>query len=248
MKVLGIIPARYSSSRFPGKPLVVIEGKSMIRRVYEQSVSCAGLSEVIVATDDSRIEKHVSSFGGRAMMTSAAHRSGTERCSEVCETLCRQGIECDVIVNIQGDEPYIHPGQIEQVISCFSQSEVMIASLMKKIPSAEELQNPDVVKVLTGIRGNALYFSRAPVPFIRGKETAGWPAYHSFYKHIGIYGYLTDILTEIVKLPPSALEMAESLEQLRWLENGYEVFMKETSYESVAIDSPADLLKLTNRG
>ncbi|MEI8007347.1 MAG: 3-deoxy-manno-octulosonate cytidylyltransferase [Bacteroidota bacterium] len=248
MKVLGIIPARYSSTRFPGKPLVVIDGKSMIRRVYEQALSCTSLSEVIVATDDAGIENHVVSFGGKAMMTSSAHRSGTERCSEVCETMRKQGTEYDVIVNIQGDEPYIHPGQIEQVIGCFSTKEALIASLMKKITSAEELHNPNVVKVLAGIHGNALYFSRASVPFVRGAVTAEWLGHHDFFKHIGIYGYRPDVLEEIVKLPPSPLETAESLEQLRWLENGFDIILEETGYESVAIDSPADLLKLTNRG
>jgi len=248
MKVLGIIPARYSSTRFPGKPLVVINGKSMIRRVCEQALSCTGLSEVIVATDDLSIENHVTSFGGKVMMTSASHRSGTERCSEVCEALRIRGMEYDVIVNIQGDEPYIHPGQIEQVIECFSLKEAMIVTLMKKINSAEELHNPDVVKALAGINGKALYFSRASVPFVRGADAAEWPGHHNFFKHIGIYGYRPDVLKEIVKLPPSPLETAESLEQLRWLENGFDIILKETAYESVAIDSPGDLLKLTNRG
>lgn len=248
MKVLGIIPARYSSTRFPGKPLVVIDGKSMIRRVYEQAASCTGLSEVIVATDDTGIENHVIAFGGNSMMTSSDHRSGTERCSEVCKTLRSKGIKYDVIVNIQGDEPYIHPGQIEQVIGCFSLKKAMIASLMKKITTAEELHNPNVVKALAGLHGKALYFSRASVPFVRGTVAEEWLGRHTFFKHIGIYGYRPDVLEEIVKLPPSPLETAESLEQLRWLENGFEIMMEETDYESVAIDSPDDLLKLTNRG
>ncbi|MCX6283957.1 MAG: 3-deoxy-manno-octulosonate cytidylyltransferase [Bacteroidetes bacterium] len=247
MKVLGIIPARYSSSRFPGKPLVVINGKSMIRRVYEQAMSCPGLSEVIVATDDSSIENHVTGFGGRAMMTSIHHKSGTERCSEVYEKLRQGGLKYDVVVNIQGDEPYIHPGQIEQIISCFDSSKTMIASLMKKIISVEELINPNVVKVLASISGKALYFSRAAIPFLRDHDTDSWIDHFNFFKHIGIYGYRPDVLMQIVKLPPSPIETAESLEQLRWIDNGYEITLRETSFESFAIDSPADLLKLTNR-
>lgn len=219
----------------------------MIRRVYEQAMSSPGLSEVIVATDDSSIEMHVIGFGGKAMMTSVQHKSGTERCSEVWMKLRQNGLDFDAIVNIQGDEPYIHPGQIDQVISCFSTQETLIASLMKKISSSEELGNPNVVKVLANIRGKALYFSRAAIPYIRDRETGSWFEQYNFYKHIGIYGYRPEILMQIVKLPPSSLEIAESLEQLRWLDNGYEIILKETSFESLAIDSPADLLKLTNR-
>jgi 3-deoxy-manno-octulosonate cytidylyltransferase (CMP-KDO synthetase) len=247
MKVLGVIPARYSSTRFPGKPLAVIDGKSMILRVYEQAISCPGLDEVVVATDDQRIEKHVSAFGGRAMITSGHHKSGTERCSEVCLKFRENRQEFDVIVNIQGDEPYIQPGQITQLISCFDSVETMIASLMKKISSGDELFNPNVVKVLTGAGGRALYFSRAAIPFIRDEEAGTWTEHFSFFKHIGIYGYRSDVLMKIVQLPSSALETAESLEQLRWLENGYEVILKETGFESIAVDTPADLLKLTNR-
>ncbi|MEI7490152.1 MAG: 3-deoxy-manno-octulosonate cytidylyltransferase [Bacteroidota bacterium] len=246
MKVLGIIPARYSSSRFPGKPLVVIDGKSMIRRVCEQAMSCKGLSEVIVATDDSSIENHVRGFGGRAVMTSIHHKSGTERCSEVYEKLMLGFAEYDVVINIQGDEPYIHPGQIEQIISSFDSNETMIASLMKRIVSSEELFNPNVVKVLSDINGKALYFSRAAIPFVRDRETDTWLDYSNFYKHIGIYGYRPDVLMRIVKLPPSPIEAAESLEQLRWIDNGYEITLRETGFESLAIDTPADLLKLTN--
>ena len=248
MKVLGVIPARYSSTRFPGKPLAVIDGKSMILRVYEQATSCPGLDEVVVATDDQRIEKHVLAFGGRAMMTSGHHKSGTERCSEVCREFRENRREFDVIVNIQGDEPYIQPGQITQLISCFDSAGTMIASLMKKISSGDELFNPNVVKVLTAAGGRALCFSRAAIPFIRDREAATWTEHFSFFKHIGIYGYRPDVLMKIVQLPPSALEAAESLEQLRWLENGYEVILKETGFESIAVDTPADLLKLTNRG
>ena len=246
MKVLGIIPARYSSTRFPGKPLVVIDGKSMIRRVCEQAMSCPGLSEVIVATDDSSIEAHVKEFGGRAIMTSTHHKSGTERCSEVYEKLLQGSTEYDVVVNIQGDEPYIHPGQIEQIISCFDSNEAMIATLMKRIISSGELINPNVVKVLSDINGKAVYFSRAAIPFVRDHDAGSWLDHFNFYKHIGIYGYRPDILMQIVKLPPSPIETAESLEQLRWIDNGYEITLRETGFESLAIDTPADLLKLTN--
>ncbi|MCX6281003.1 MAG: 3-deoxy-manno-octulosonate cytidylyltransferase [Bacteroidetes bacterium] len=247
MKVLGVIPARYSSTRFPGKPLVVIDGKSMIRRVFEQSILCRGLSDVIVATDDISIEKHVAGFGGKAMMTSARHKSGTERCGEVSMKLRQDGLHFDVIVNIQGDEPYIQPGQIDQLISCFLREETMIATLMKKIDTVEDLNNPNVVKVLSGKNGRALCFSRAAIPYIRDKGRENWFEEHSFYKHIGIYGYRPGILEKLVNLPSSPLEIAESLEQLRWLDNGYEISLKETTFESIAIDSPADLLKLTNR-
>ena len=219
----------------------------MIQRVYEQASLCRALSEVVVATDDKSIEKHVSIFGGKVRLTSALHKSGTERCSEICETYSQNGMDFDVIVNIQGDEPYIDPGQIEQVISCFSMKETVIASLMKKIHSTDELSNPNVVKVLADANGRALYFSRAAIPYIRDWELSKWLEHFTFYKHIGIYGYRPDALLQIVKLPPSGLETAESLEQLRWLDHGYKIVMKETTVESVSIDTPADLLKLTNR-
>ena len=219
----------------------------MIQRVYEQASLCRALSEVVVATDDKSIEKHVSIFGGKVRLTSAQHKSGTERCSEICETYSQNGMDFDVIVNIQGDEPYIDPGQIEQVISCFSMKETVIASLMKKIHSTDELSNPNVVKVLADANGRALYFSRAAIPYIRDWELSKWLEHFIFYKHIGIYGYRPDALLQIVKLPPSGLETAESLEQLRWLDHGYKIVMKETTVESVSIDTPADLLKLTNR-
>jgi len=225
----------------------MIDGKSMIRRVYEQAVSCSMLNDVVVATDDSSIEKHVTLFGGKALMTSASHRSGTERCSEVCMKLRKEGPAFDVVVNIQGDEPYIDPAQISQVVGCFGRAEVQIASLMKRISREDELSSPNVVKVVTGISGRALYFSRAAVPYVRDAGPGTWLEHQAFYKHIGIYGYRADILMQIVKLPPSGHEIAESLEQLRWLDNGYEVTMAETQYESVAIDTPSDLLKLTNR-
>ena len=247
VKVLGVIPARYSSTRFPGKPLAIIDGKSMIQRVYEQAKLCPGISHLIVATDDSSIENHVELFGGKVILTSTHHQSGTERCSEVCELLSSKGQDFDVIINIQGDEPFIHPGQIEQVAGCFGTLETTIASLMKKITTAEELHNPNIVKVVADNNGKALYFSRAAIPYLRDREPGQWIDHQSFYKHVGIYGYRTDILMRIVKLPPSVHETAESLEQLRWLDSGFEIKMEETFFESVSVDTPADLLKLTNR-
>lgn len=247
MKVLGVIPARYASTRFPGKPLVMINGKSMIRRVYEQACKCESLSEVIVATDESSIENHVRLFGGNVMMTSGSHKSGTERSAEVAEKLRNVQKEFDVIVNIQGDEPYIDPAQIAQVVSCFGGKNTMIATLMKKITSEAELNSPSVVKVLAGTGGQALYFSRAVIPFLRDAEKNKWLERCDYFKHIGIYGYTTDTLMQIVRLPVSRFEAAESLEQLRWLDHGYSIVVKETEYESIAIDIPTDLLKLTNK-
>jgi len=246
MRALGIIPARYASTRFPGKPLAVIDGKSMIRRVFEQAMSCEALSRVIVATEDESILKHVEQFGGKAVMTGTHHLSGTERCNEAYDNIPEQGDHYDAIINIQGDEPYIHPDQINQVIRCFEDEKVMIASLMKRITSADDLSNPNVVKVITGINGNALYFSRTAIPYIRGTDRVDWPGHFSFFRHIGIYGYRPGTLAVIVKLPRSLLETAESLEQLRWMENGYNIRMKETSFDSISVDTPDDLLKLTN--
>ena len=225
----------------------MIDGKSMICRVYEQAQKCSSLSEVIVATDESSIENHVRLFGGKVMMTSASHKSGTERCAEVASKLFESHRDFDVIVNIQGDEPYIDPEQIGQVISCFADEHTLIATLMKKITSEAELISSSVVKVLAGLNGKALYFSRTVIPFVRDAEKSKWLGQCDYFKHIGIYGYRTHTLMKLVKLPLSRLEVAESLEQLRWLDHGYPVFVKETEFESIAIDVPADLLKLTNR-
>lgn len=219
----------------------------MIRRVYEQAMLCKELSEVVVATDSQSIENHVKLFDGNVVMTSESHLSGTERCAEVSRNYRNTGKVFDVIVNIQGDEPYINPGQIGQVISCFSEEGTVIATLIKKITSEAELNNPGVVKVLVSTTRKALYFSRSVVPFIRDKEKSKWLEHCTFFKHIGIYGYRPETLNRIVKLPQSRLEIAESLEQLRWLDNGYEIIVSETELESIAIDTPADLLKLTNR-
>ena len=241
MKVIGIIPARYGSSRFPGKPLADIKGKTMIHRVYEQAKTSKVLDEVIVATDDDRIMKEIKSFGGKGVMTASHHKSGTDRCLEELEKV---GGKWDVVVNIQGDEPFIHPEQIENVVNCFKKKNVQIATLVRKIEEPRELQQPSVVKVVRKANGEALYFSRSPIPFIREDSNKPWTQKFEFHKHIGIYAYTVPVLKELVKLPPSSLEIAESLEQLRWLENGYTIHVEITDKESQAIDTPEDLQKL----
>ncbi|MEI7662371.1 MAG: 3-deoxy-manno-octulosonate cytidylyltransferase [Bacteroidota bacterium] len=246
MTILGIIPARYASTRFPGKPLVLIDGKTMIRRVYEQATLCSCLDRVVVATDHEKIVRHVASFGGNVMMTGEHHRSGTERCMEVVEKLKETGETFDYVINIQGDEPFIDPAQITQLAGCFSRPGTLLATLIRKITKPEELVSPNVVKVVTDSQGSALFFSRSVIPFTRGAEMKNWLSATSYYKHIGIYGYSAPVLKTIVDLPPSPLEIAESLEQLRWLENGFKIQTQVTDYESVAIDTPDDLLKITN--
>lgn len=240
MQILGIIPARYASTRFPGKPLVDIAGKSMIQRVYEQSKKCTQLSEVIVATDDDRIFEHVHDFGGKAVMTSSAHQSGTDRCAEVAE----KHPEYEVIINIQGDEPYIDPKQISKLIGCFDDADTQLATLIKKVASEKELHNTNSPKVIINKNSEAIYFSRSPLPHIRGQEAQNWLQHFTYFKHIGIYGYRADILKQITKLPVSPLEKAESLEQLRWVENGYKIKVAETEIETIAIDTPEDLNNL----
>ncbi|MGE5424644.1 MAG: 3-deoxy-manno-octulosonate cytidylyltransferase [Syntrophothermus sp.] len=244
MKITGIIPARFGSSRFPGKPLADIFGKPMIQRVYEQASQCSLLTSVVVATDDEKIFSTVKIFGGEAVMTSPDHASGTERCLEAADLL---GETTDVIINIQGDEPFIDPDQIRQVADIFSQDDVNIATLKKKIRTTTEIFNPNVVKVVTGSNGNALYFSRQPIPYLRGVAVEEWAEIHDFFKHIGIYGYRTETLKRLVKLPVSPPEKAESLEQLRWLWHGFSIRVGTTEVESIAVDTPDDLLKITNR-
>jgi len=239
-KIIGIIPARYASTRFPGKPLVDIAGKTMIQRVYEQASKAESLSKVVVATDDVRIADEVKRFGGEFIFTSTNHQSGTDRCAEVIETL--PGYE--IVINIQGDEPFIEPAQIELLASCFTEEKVQLATLIKSIQSQESVYNPNSPKVVIDVNGRAMYFSRSPIPFIRNGEPGVWAEKHQFYKHIGIYGYRTESLKAITKLPPSSLEIAESLEQLRWIENGFYIQTKVTDLETVAIDTPEDLLKL----
>lgn len=234
MKILGVIPARFASTRFPGKPLVDIGGKTMIQRVYEQSI-LANLNKVVVATDDERIATEVTRFGGEFVMTASTHQSGTDRCAEVVKNLP----DYDIVINIQGDEPFIDPKQINLVCDCFKDEKVQLATLIKEIHDEEELHNTNIPKVVIGNQQQAIYFSRHPIPYLRN------PAHvHQFYKHIGIYGYKAATLLEITQLNPSILELAESLEQLRWIENGYQIQTRLTNIETIAIDSPNDLLKI----
>ena len=243
MKFIAIIPARYSSSRFPGKPLADIKDKTMIRRVYERT------SEVFeycwVATDDVRIESEVKSFGGRVAMTSPDHRSGTDRCAEALREAQRQsGTSFDVVVNVQGDEPFISAEQLITVKSLFDDPATQIATLVKPFADNEDIFNPNSPKVVISAAGNALYFSRSVIPHLRGTEPAQWQRSHTYYKHIGLYAYRSEVLDRITRLPQSTLEKAESLEQLRWLENGYDIKVGITHAESVAIDTPEDLQRV----
>lgn len=238
MKILGIIPARYASTRFPGKPLADIDGKPMIQRVYEQAQKCKQLNEVVVATDDKRIESAVKKFNGNVVMTSRKHESGTDRCYEALKKV--KG-KFDAVINIQGDEPFIHPGQISKVAGCFKNKNAQLATLVMRMKSIHELTNHNTVKVVISKNKEALYFSRTAIPFYRGKDPAAWIKSHTYYKHIGIYGYRTDVLARIIKLKRSPLEIAESLEQLRWLENGYRISVEFTNLESFSIDTPEDI-------
>ncbi len=239
MKFIAIIPARYASTRFPGKPLALLGGKPVIQRVYEQVAGV--LDDAVVATDDKRIYDAVLGFGGKAEMTSAAHRSGTDRC---WEAYCKQGKSYDVVVNVQGDEPFIRPAQLEKLKSCFDDSETQIATLVKPFLESDgvaALENPNSPKVVLDARSRALYFSRSVIPYLRGVERQEWLRRHTFYKHIGIYAFLTPVLREVTSLPQSPLELAESLEQLRWLENGYRIGVGITTFDTVGIDTPQDL-------
>jgi 3-deoxy-manno-octulosonate cytidylyltransferase (CMP-KDO synthetase) len=245
MKILGIIPARYASSRFPGKPLAEIMGKPMIRRVYEQALQCPLLDELVIATDDKRIVDCVHSFNGNVLLTSETLNSGTERCHAVVESLAGDA-GFGAVINIQGDEPFIDPEQISELAGLIGEKDVHIGTLVKKITGTKDLTDPNVVKVVFDKNYRALYFSRQPIPYLRGYGITEWHRERNYYKHIGIYGYRTEILREITHLPVSPLEKAESLEQLRWVENGYAIRVRETDYDSIAIDTPADLLKITN--
>ena len=243
MKSLGIIPARFASTRFPGKPLVHIGGKSMIQRVYEQCKKAKTLTDVIVATDDQRIFDHILSFGGKVRMTSAHHLTGTDRIAEVA----REMKDYEIVVNIQGDEPFIHPEQIETVLNIFEKNpNAHIATGVKSIEKTEDIHNPNVVKVVFAKNGKALLFSRSPIPFLRNVKKEFWEKKY-FHKHIGLYAFRRETLLEICQLEPSNLEQLESLEQLRWLENGYEIFTAELPFESLGIDTPEDLKKAEGR-
>ncbi len=250
MNVLGVIPARYASSRFPGKPLCRINGKTMIQRVYEQSLKSCVLTELVVATDDERIFTHVRDFGGRVLMTSNQHQNGTSRIGEVLAHYQRDFPEKELnyVVNIQGDEPFINPEQIGKVVSCFKNERVQIATLVKRIDASADLMNPNVVKAVLAADNKVLYFSRNAVPFCRDAEKEDWVHAHAYYKHVGLYAYRADVLPVLVELQPTPLEKAESLEQLRWLENGFSIYAVETSLETIAIDTPDDLEKLDNSG
>ena len=241
MKILGIIPARFGSTRFPGKPLVDIDGKTMIQRVYEQAKSCSTLTDVIVATDDQRIFNEVTRFGGKVVITSTTHQSGTDRCAEVVSILTTP---YEIIINIQGDEPFIDPKQITQLCNCFLDKKTQIATLVKRITEQSDLFNENKVKVTFSKNHFAIYFSRNAIPFFRGEANEDWLKKHPYFKHLGIYGYKTEILKEITALKPSTLELAEGLEQLRWLENGYNIKIAETELEAISIDTPEDVAKL----
>lgn len=241
MKFLGIIPARYASTRFPAKPLALLGGKPVIQRVYEQVVKL--LDDAVVATDDERIEAAVKAFGGKVVMTSTSHRSGTDRCYEA---LTKVDGEFDVVINIQGDEPFIQPSQIRTVMDCFEDSSTQIATLVKPFTPQDgfdALENVNSPKVVVNKQMQALYFSRSIIPFFRNKEKKEWLAGHTYYKHIGLYAYRTEVLKEITQLPQSSLELAESLEQLRWLENGYVIKVGESQVETIGIDTPEDLAR-----
>ncbi len=238
--ILGIIPARYASSRFPGKPLTDILGKSMIQRVYEQARKSTKLKDVLVATDDERIYNHVLSFGGKAVNTKAEHPSGTDRCYEA---LLNSKQSFDYVINIQGDEPFIDPTQIDLLCGvCDKQTE--LATLMIPVDSHEVLFDVGEVKITLNSNMEALYFSRMVIPYIKGKPQEEWHKYHTYYRHVGMYAYRSDVLENITKLQPSALENAESLEQLRWLENGYKVKCVITHFDSHCVDTPEDIEKV----
>jgi 3-deoxy-manno-octulosonate cytidylyltransferase (CMP-KDO synthetase) len=241
MEFIAIIPARYASTRFPGKPLADMNGKPMIQRVYEQVKKC--VDKVYVATDDERIFNAVTSFGGNAVMTSENHKSGTDRCAEAYSKI---GNGEDVVINIQGDEPFILPEQITSIMECFSDDSIQIATLVKPFSESDgidALLNPNSPKVVLGVENQALYFSRSIVPYVRGCDNKEWLKENTFYKHIGMYAYRAETLAEITKLPQSSLEKAESLEQLRWLQNGYKIKVGITTQETIGIDTPDDMQK-----
>lgn len=238
MKFIGIIPARYASSRFPGKPLAILGGKPVIQRVYEQVNKL--LDNVYVATDDQRIYDCVKNFGGKVVMTKTNHKSGTDRIEEAIEII---GGDWDVVVNIQGDEPFIQKEQILSLCECFNDPNTQIATLGKPFTTMDAVTNPNSPKIVLDNQNFAMYFSRSIIPHIRGKQTNEWINSYNYIKHLGIYAYRKDILQEITKLPQSSLEIAESLEQLRWLQNGYKIKVGITEIETVGIDTPDDLVR-----
>lgn len=243
MQFLALIPARYASTRFPGKPLALIFGKPMIRHVWERVSAVFGCCAV--ATDDPRIARAVERFGGRAVMTSAEHRSGTDRCREALDRMeAETGERFDAVVNVQGDEPFVAPEQLALLRDCFADPDTDIATLVKPFSAGEDIFNPNSPKVVLSASGHALYFSRSPIPYLRSEEKERWSAAHRFYKHIGLYAYRSEVLRRITALEPGELEKAESLEQLRWLEHGYRIKTAVTEGESHAVDTPEDLRRV----
>ncbi len=243
MKILGIIPARYASIRFPAKALAEIGGKSMIQRVYEQVQKAHYLNDIVVATDDERIQQHVEGFGGKVVMTSPDHKSGTDRCYEA---LVKNSAKFDYVVNIQGDEPFIQPEQIDELATILN-GDIQLGTLVKPIDDPEVLFNENVPKAILNNKNDVLYFSRQTIPFLRGAPKDEWHLRHRYYKHIGIYAYRTDVLAAITRLEVSSLEKAEALEQLRWLENGFSISAVVTRYESHGVDTPEDLSTVTKK-
>jgi len=243
MQTIGIIPARYASTRFPGKPLADIGGKTMIRRVYEQAQQAFPV--VYVATDDERIVREVESFEGNVIMTSPAHASGTDRCAEaVAKIRLDRNMNFDIVVNVQGDEPFIAPEQLQQLTSCFYDNDTQIVTLVKPFANGEDIFDPNTPKVALGKNSEALYFSRSAIPFLRNVPQKEWATKHVYYKHIGLYAYRTTVLLQLARLQPSLLEQVESLEQLRWLENGFRIKVAITDFPSHAVDTPEDAEKL----
>lgn len=236
MKFIGIIPARYASTRFPGKPLAQLGGKPVIQHVYEKVA--AVLEAAYVATDDERIYDVVKSFGGQVVMTRTDHKSGTDRIEEAIEKI---GGEWDVVVNVQGDEPFVAKSQLDTICHCFDDPTTQIATLGKPFESMEAVQNPNSPKIVVDNMGFAMYFSRSVIPYVRGKEKSSWLTHYPFLKHLGIYAYRKDVLRQVTQLPQSSLEIAESLEQLRWLQNGFKIKVGTTDVETVGIDTPQDL-------
>lgn len=236
MKFIGIIPARYASTRFPGKPLALLGGKPVIQHVYEKVA--AVLEAAYVATDDERIYDVVKAFGGQVVMTRTDHKSGTDRIEEAIEKI---GGEWDVVVNVQGDEPFVAKSQLDTICHCFDDPTTQIATLGKPFESMEAVQNPNSPKIVVDNMGFAMYFSRSVIPYVRGKEKSSWLTHYPFLKHLGIYAYRKDVLRQVTQLPQSSLEIAESLEQLRWLQNGFKIKVGTTDVETVGIDTPKDL-------
>lgn len=240
MSIIGIIPARYASTRFPGKPLAMIKGKSMLQRVYEQTVKSPLLNETIIATDDTRIADHAKSFGAPVVITKSEHPSGTDRCFEAYQ---KHGKAFDYVINVQGDEPFIDPAQISSLAEVCDGS-VEIATQMIRCNDHEVLFDKGEVKIVLNTRKEALYFSRSVIPALKGIDEKEWHKHMDYYRHVGMYAYRVDVLEKITRLQPSSLEKAESLEQLRWLEHGFKITCSETTFDSHCVDTPEDIEKV----